>query len=140
MKQSSDRLYVGQRLTAEDISRAKSQGLAAIVNIRPDDKEAGQPSAAENRSVAEGRQLAYARIPGISREIGESQVRAFQAALSQDEGPVLAHRKPGMRSRILYTIGEVLGGRMGEDQAIPFRQSIGLGFSGAVQWLDAHGR
>ena len=78
MKQSSDRLYVGQRLTAEDISRAKSQGLAAIVNIRPDDKEAGQLSAAENRSVAEGKQLAYARIPGVSRETGEARFGRFR--------------------------------------------------------------
>jgi uncharacterized protein (TIGR01244 family) len=138
MKQISDRLYVGPQLTAEYIRRVKSQGFAAIINNRPDGEEPGQPSAVENRSAAEGVQLSYSHIPVTAGQISESQLRAFQEALSQADGPVLAHRKTGTRSAILYAIGEVLDGRMGKDQVIPFGQSVDLDLSGAVKWLDAH--
>ncbi|MFU0506600.1 protein tyrosine phosphatase family protein [Pseudaminobacter sp. NGMCC 1.201702] len=140
MKQISERLHVGPQLTAKDISRAKSQGFAAIINNRPDGEEPGQPSAAENRSVAEGEELAYTNIPVTAGEISESQVRAFQVALTQADGPVLAHCKTGTRSATLYAIGEVLDGRLSKDRVIPFGQSVGLDLSGAVKWLDAHGR
>ena len=139
MKQISDRLYVGPQLTAEDIIGAKSRGFAAIVNNRPDGEEPGQPSAAENRLVAEGAQLAYTHIPVTAGQISESQVRAFQKALSGAAGPVLAHCKTGTRSATLYAIGEVLDGRMDKDQVIPFGQSVGLDLSGAARWLDANG-
>jgi uncharacterized protein (TIGR01244 family) len=140
MKQISDKLHVRPQLTAEDIRRAKSQGFAAIINNRPDGEEPGQPSAAENRSIAEGEQLAYTHIPVTAEQIGESQVRAFQQALSQADGPVLAHCKTGTRSATLFAIGEVLDGRMGKDQVIAFGQAVGVDLSGAVKWLDAHGR
>lgn len=140
MKQISERLYIGPQLTTEDIRRAKSQSFAAIINNRPDGEEPGQPSAAENRSVAEGEQLGYSYIPVTAGQISEGQVRAFQEALSQADGPVLAHCKTGTRSAILYVIGEVLDGRMGKDKVIPFGHSVGLDLSGAVRWLDAHGR
>ncbi|HET9963708.1 MAG TPA: sulfur transferase domain-containing protein, partial [Nitrospiraceae bacterium] len=99
-----------------------------------------QPSAAENRLLAEGEQLAYTHIPVTSGQISEGQVRAFQGALSNAEGPVLAHCKTGTRSALLYAIGEVLDGRMARDEVVPFGRSIGLDLSGAVTWLDAHGR
>jgi uncharacterized protein (TIGR01244 family) len=53
---------------------------------------------------------------------------------------VLAHCKTGTRSATLYAIGEVLDGRMERDEVIPLGQSVGLDLSGAVKWLDAHGR
>ena len=138
MKQISDRLYVGPQLTAEDISRARTEGFAAIINNRPDGEEPGQPSAAENRVLAEGQQLAYTYIPVTGGQISEDQVRAFQKALSEAGGPVLAHCKTGTRSATLYAIGEVLDGRLEKDEVIPFGQSVGFDLSGAVRWLDAH--
>jgi uncharacterized protein (TIGR01244 family) len=140
MKKISDRLYVAPQLTANDIRQARAQGIAAIINNRPDGEEPGQPSAAQNRSVAEVEQLAYAHIPVTAGQVSEGQVRAFQKALSEAGGPVLAHCKTGTRSATLYAIGEVLDGRMSKDRVIPFGQSVGLDLSGAVKWLDAHGR
>lgn len=140
MKQISDKLFVRSQLTADDIRQARVQGFAAIINNRPDGEEPGQPTAAENRSVAEGEQLAYTHIPVITGQVSEGQVRAFQKALSEAGGPVLAHCKTGTRSATLYAIGEVLDGRMERDEVIPLGQSVGLDLSGAVKWLDAHGR
>ena len=133
-------VFVAPQIQPEDVSALFERGVRLIVNNRPDGEEPGQPSAAENRSVAEDAQLAYTHIPVTAGQIGETQVRAFQEALSQANGPVLAHCKTGTRSAMLYAIGEVLDGRMSKDRVIPFGQSAGLDLSGAVRWLDAHGR
>ncbi len=140
MKQVFDKLYVGPQLTAGDIRQAKANGFAAIINNRPDDEEPGQPSAAQNRAAAESEGLGYSHIPVVPGRISEEQVRAFQKALSKADGPVLAHCKTGTRSATLYIIGEVLGGRMRNDEVTPLGERLGLDLSGAVKWLDAHGR
>ena len=75
-------------------------------------------------------------MPG---QLDENQVRAFQQALSEAGGPVLAHCKTGTRAALLYVIGEVLDGRMSKDEVAPFGRSLGLDLSGAVKWLDGYG-
>lgn len=140
MKQISDKLYIGPQLTADDIRLAKARGFAAIVNNRPDREEPGQPSAAENRAVAENEGLGYSHIPVVPGQVNLGQVRAFQKALSDANGPVLAHCKTGTRSATLYIIGEVLDRRMRKDEMGPLGESLGLDLSSAVKWLDAQGR
>jgi uncharacterized protein (TIGR01244 family) len=140
MKQISDRLHVGPQLTASDIRQAKANGFAAIINNRPDDEETGQPSAARNRAAAESKGLGYSHIPVVPGRISKEQVRAFQKALAEADGPVLAHCKTGTRSAILYVIGEVLDGRMQRNEVTPLGERLGLDLSGAVKWLDGHSR
>ena len=140
MKQISDRLSVAPQLTADDIRQAKAEGFAAIINNRPDGEELGQPTAAQNRKVAEGEGLAYTHIPVVPVQVSEDQVRAFQKALSEAEGPVLAHCKGGTRAATLYAIGEVLDGRMKKHEIALLGHSLGLDLSGAAKWLDANGR
>ena len=136
----TETLSVSPQIRIDDMTEIAGKGYRSLISNRPDGEEPGQPSAAENRSVAEDAQLAYTHIPVTAGQFGETQVRAFQEALSQANGPVLAHCKTGTRSAMLYAIGEVLDGRMSKDQIIPFGQSAGLDLSGAVRWLDAHGR
>jgi uncharacterized protein (TIGR01244 family) len=140
MKRISDAFYVGPQLTADDIRHAKAKGFAAIINNRPDGEEPGQPRAAENGTVAESERLGYSHIPVVPGQVSEGQVRAFQKALSESGGPVLAHCKTGARSATLYAIGEVLDGRMRKDEVAPLGQALGLDLSGAVKWLDGQGR
>lgn len=140
MTRISDTLHIAPQLTANDIRQAKANGFAAIINNRPDGEELGQPSAAENRMVAEGEGLSYSHIPVVPGQVSEGQVRAFQKALSEAGGPVLAHCKTGTRAVILYAIGEVLDGHMTKDEVAELGQSLGLDLSGAVKWLHAHRR
>jgi len=140
MQRISDTLTIGPQLTADDIRHAKTKGFAAIINNRPDGEEPDQPSAAENGMAAAKERLGYSHIPVVPGQVSEGQVRAFQRALSEAGGPVLAHCKTGARSAMLYAIGEVLDGRMRKDDVAPLGQSLGLDLSGAVKWLDGHGR
>lgn len=140
MKQVSDKLFVAPQLTVGDIRAAKASGIAAIVNNRPDGEEAGQPTALDNRRVAQEARLGYTHIPVVPGQITKGQVADFQAALAQADGPVLAHCKTGTRSATLYAIGEVLDGRMAKDDVMPLGERIGVDLSGAVKWLDANQR
>ena len=140
MTKLTDKLSVRPQVTAGDIRMAKANGFAAIINNRPDDEEPGQPSAADNRAVAGAEGMGYTHIPVVPGQISEAQVRAFQKALSEAGGPVLAHCKTGLRSATLYVLGEVLDGRMRKDDLAPLGTRLGLDLTGAVKWLDMHAR
>lgn len=138
MKKLTDKLSVRPQVTAGDIRAAKANGFASVINNRPDDEEPGQPSAADNRAVAGAEGMGYTHIPVVPGQISEAQVRAFQKALSEADGPVLAHCKTGLRSATLYVLGEVLDGRMRKDEVAPLGTRLGLDLTGAVNWLDMH--
>ena len=138
MKQISDKLFIAPQLTAADIRVARANGIAAIINNRPDDEETGQPSASENRRTAEAAGLGYTHIPVVPGQINKDHVISFQLALQSAEGPVLAHCKTGTRSATLHAIGEVLDGRMARSDILPLGQRLGVDLSGAVKWLDAN--
>jgi uncharacterized protein (TIGR01244 family) len=138
MKQVSDKLFIAPQLAAGDICAAKAAGIAAIVNNRPDGEEAGQPTASENRCIAQAEGLDYAHVPVVPGQITKGHVTDFQAALGRADGPVLAHCKTGTRSATLYAIGEVLDGRMAKDEVVPLGERLGIDLSGAVKWLDAN--
>jgi uncharacterized protein (TIGR01244 family) len=140
MKKVTDKLYVAPQLSAEDIRAARTNGVAGIINNRPDGEEAGQPASSENRQVAEAEGLGYTYIPVVPGRIDRDQVERFKRALEQTDGPVLAHCKTGTRSATLHAIGEVLDGRMDKSEILPLGQRLGLDLSGAVKWLDANGR
>ena len=138
MKKLTDKLSVRPQVAADDIRVAKANGFAAIINNRPDEEKPGQPSAAGNRAVAEAEGMGYTHIPVVPGQISEAQVRAFQKALSEADGPVLAHCKTGLRSATLYVLGEVHDGRMRKDEVAPLGTRLGLDLTGAVNWLDMH--
>lgn len=138
MKQVSDKLHIAAQPTQADIDHARTLGIVGIVNNRPAGEEPGQPDVSESRAAAEGQGLTYWHIPVVPGQITLEQVRAFQGALASVDGPVLAHCKSGTRSASLYAIGEVLAGRMGKDEVVPFGRTLGLDLSGAARWLDAN--
>lgn len=138
MKRISEKLSIAPQVMADDICHAAANGFVVIVNNRPDNEEPDQPSAGESRTVAEREGLGYSHIPVAPGQVEEWQVRAFQKALAEARGPVLAHCKTGARSTTLYVIGEVFDGRMSKEEVPLLGQHLGFDLSGAVKWLDAH--
>ena len=106
-------ISVAGQIQPEDIATAAAQGVKMIINNRPDDEQAGQPSAATIGAAAEAAGLGYAHIPvdhsGFSRE----QVDAMTAALARP-GPALAFCRSGTRSTYLWALAR---GAAGDDFA-----------------------
>jgi uncharacterized protein (TIGR01244 family) len=84
--------------------------------------------------------MGYTHIPVSLDGITEGDVRRFQSALSAASGPVFAHCKSGTRSLTLWTIGEVLDGRMQRGNVISFGQAHGYDLKAADAWLARHGK
>lgn len=119
-----------------EIARA---GFAAVINARPDGEEESQPGSAAEAAAAREVGLGYAHVPVTLKDIRESDVRAFQAALAAAGGPVLAHCKSGARALTLFALGEVLDGRMRADELPRFGQAHGHDLAAAAAWLAARG-
>ncbi|WP_442678798.1 TIGR01244 family sulfur transferase [Sphingomonas sp. ASY06-1R] len=95
-----------------DIADAKAQGFTTIVNNRPDDEQAGQPSSAAIEAAAREAGLAYFAIPVDHSGFAPWQVDAMADALQAAPGPVLAFCRSGTRSTFLWALAR---NRLGDD-------------------------
>jgi uncharacterized protein (TIGR01244 family) len=108
-----------------------------LLNNRPENEEETQPlSSYEAAARAAG--LRYARIPVVSKAIKESDVRAFQNSLRDAGGAVVTHCKGGTRPLVLWSIGEVLEGRMRRNELRAFSDKLGYDLPAATSWLELH--
>ncbi|PDT37973.1 TIGR01244 family phosphatase [Rhizobium sp. M10] len=112
------------------------RGFAGVINARPDGEDPGQPGNAAEKAAAAAVGLSYSFVPVKGAEITEADIIAFQAAMAAAKGPVIAHCKSGIRALTLYTLGEVLDGRMEPGDVEPFGQSLGFDLAGARRWLE----
>jgi len=131
----SEKLSVSTQPSIEEIETLRAQGFTTFINNRPDGEDTAQPGTKVEAQAAGQNGLAYAHIPVTMNTITEADVRAFQDAMRQSDGPVFAHCKGGTRSLSLYVIGEVLDGRMKAADVVAFGREHGFDTSGAKTWL-----
>ncbi len=133
----TEKLSVSPQIAPSDLPDIAAAGFTGLVANRPDGEEAGQPDAASIAEAGRRAGLGFALIP--VPDLTEEKVRAFQKAVADSEGPVLAYCRTGTRSLTLWAIGEVLDGRMKSQEVAAFAAARGFDLSGAVKWLAAHG-
>jgi uncharacterized protein (TIGR01244 family) len=133
-----DTLSVASQPTLDEIAALKEQGVATLVNNRPDGEEPGLPGTAAEAAAARGAGLAYHHLPVTGATLGRAEIDAFRAAVATAPGPVVAHCRSGTRSLTLHVLGAVLDGRMRRDAVAAFGTRHGFDLSGAVAWLDAN--
>lgn len=113
----SDKILASPQITDSDVAEAKAQGVTLIINNRPDDEEAGQPTGAEIEAAARQTGIAYRAIPVTSAGFSEPQVAAMVDALEQADGKVLAFCRSGTRSTLLWSLAQAQSGRDPDDIA-----------------------
>jgi uncharacterized protein (TIGR01244 family) len=112
----------------------QSLGFTAVINNRPDGEEPAQLTADEASIEAEAAGLAYVRQPVTLGAITESDVRKFHQQLDRLKGPVFAHCKSGTRALTLWTLGEVLDGRLQTSEILPLGKRFGIDLKAAAEW------
>ncbi|TCU30751.1 uncharacterized protein (TIGR01244 family) [Rhizobium azibense] len=132
----SDRLSVMPQPDIGDFQSLREQGFTALINARPDNEEAGQPGTAAEERAAIQSNMSYSYIPITMATVTEADIIAFQKALKDSAGPVVAHCKSGARALHLYALGEVLDGRMKPHDVLPFGQRNGIDLSVAARWVE----
>jgi uncharacterized protein (TIGR01244 family) len=136
IRQVTQNVSVAPQIAPEDVAAIKAAGFTAIVNNRPDDEEAGQPSGDAIRAAAENAGLAYTAIPVTQAGFSHPQLDAMSAALAAANGPVLAYCRSGTRSCNLWALAEA---KAGGDPALLADQGAAAGYDlgGIRPMLDA---
>ncbi|GJD56559.1 TIGR01244 family sulfur transferase [Methylobacterium dankookense] len=132
------KLSVAAQPSEAEIAALGVEGVALLINNRPDDEEPGQLGSSAERKAAEAAGLAYLDLPVTGPTITEEAVRRFAEAVAAAPGPVVAHCRSGTRSLTLWAIAAVRSGRLQREEVLAFGAERGIDLAGALRWLDAH--
>ena len=98
---------VSPQIAESDLDALAAQGYRSVINNRPDGESQQQPASDAIAAAAERVGLAYRHVPVISGDITDDDVLAFDRALAEMEGPVLAFCRTGTRSTHLWALTAV---------------------------------
>ena len=119
---------VSPQLTADDIVRAAAEGVGLVINNRPDDEEAGQPSSSELAAAAAEAGIGYLHLP-VRGGPTESQVAEMRAAVDGADGTVLAFCRSGARSIFTWALGRQAAGTLSRDEVLALARQAGYDLS-----------
>lgn len=108
----SANVLASPQITAGDVAAARRQGVALVVNNRPEGEAPDQPPGAEIERAAIEAGLAYLAVPVDHSGFSETQVSAMAAAIGRTDGKVLAYCRTGTRSTFLWALASA---RLGAD-------------------------
>ncbi len=106
----SDTVFASPQIGLSEIESAKAQGIAMIVNNRPEGEADDQTPGPEIEAAAKGAGMDYVAIPITHAGFSEAQVQAMTDALESAKGPILAYCRSGTRSTLLWSLAEASRG------------------------------
>ncbi|MGN6113303.1 MAG: beta-lactamase hydrolase domain-containing protein [Luteimonas sp.] len=116
-------LLTGGQPAPSDWAALKAQGVAMVVNLRPDAEMDGRNEAAE--VVAAG--MSYVGIPVAGADaIDATNARRLWSLLKATQAPVFVHCASGNRAGALLALGAAQAGGMPPEAALEFGRSAGL--------------
>jgi uncharacterized protein (TIGR01244 family) len=118
-------ILVAPQIEAADLAEAAAEGVTLVINNRPDEEEAGQPTGDSIATAAEALGLRYTAIPVTHAGFSHAQVDAMAAALEQAQGVVLAYCRSGTRSTYLWALARA---KMGEHPAVLTEKAEAAGY------------
>jgi uncharacterized protein (TIGR01244 family) len=109
-RQLSEHVYASPQIGLDEVAAAAAQGIAVIINNRPEDESDDQTPGAAIEAAARAAGLGYVAIPVTHAGFSETQVEAMAKALAASDGPVLAYCRSGTRSTLLWALAEASRG------------------------------
>ena len=90
-------------LQPDEFAEVAALGFKSVLSNLPDGELSKYPSAAEEAELAKAAGLGFRHVPAIKSEVfSDRVVDGVGQALSELEGPVLAHCASGLRSAIAW--------------------------------------
>lgn len=89
-----------------DMQTIKDAGFRAIICNRPDGEAADQPTFEEISKAAEKAGIEARYLPIVAGKVSDDDANAFDAALSEMPGPLLAFCRTGTRSATLWSLAQ----------------------------------
>ncbi|ANY18822.1 Beta-lactamase hydrolase-like protein [Tsuneonella dongtanensis] len=106
----SDTMFASPQIDLDDVAQAKEQGVALIVNNRPEGESPDQVPGAEIEAAARAAGIDYLAIPITHAGFSHPQVTALAEALESAGGPVLGYCRSGTRSTLLWALARASQG------------------------------
>lgn len=106
----TDTVFASPQIGLDEVAEAKAQGIALIVNNRPEGESDDQTSGADIEAAAKAAGIGYVAIPVTHAGFSEWQVTAMADALQASPGPILAYCRSGTRSTLLWALAEASRG------------------------------
>ena len=132
----NESISVAPQIAVEQVADIAAAGFKTIVNNRPDDEDAGQPSGDAIRAAAEAAGLNYVAIPVTHAGFSHPQIDAMSQALTEAKGPVLAYCRSGTRSCNLWALAAAKAGR-NPNLLLAQAEDAGYDLRGIRPMLDA---
>ena len=132
----NESISVAPQIAVEHVAEIAAAGYKTIVNNRPDDEDAGQPSGDAIRAAAEAAGLKYVSIPVTHAGFSHPQIDAMTQALTDSDGPVLAYCRSGTRSCNLWALAAAKAGR-NPNLLLAQAEDAGYDLRGIRPMLDA---
>ena len=110
-RQLTERVFASSQIGFAEVAEAAAQGVALIINNRPEDESDDQVPGAEIEAAARAAGMDYVAIPVTHAGFSEWQMEAMAKALAEAPGPVLAYCRSGTRSTLLWALAEASRGR-----------------------------
>ena len=99
-------VYVCGQLFESDLNLVARQGVRTILNSRPDNESAGQPTSADLAKAAEELGMTFVHFPVESTSISEEDVAAFAQIRDELQRPLLLFSRTGRRATRIWEIAE----------------------------------
>ena len=106
----TETVFASPQIGLAEVAEAKAQGIALIVNNRPEGESDDQVAGDEIAEAAHAAGIDYVAIPITHAGFSEPQVKAMVQALEKAKGPVLAYCRSGTRSTLLWALAEASRG------------------------------
>ncbi len=100
----ADNYSVSSQISSDDVAELASAGYTAIICNRPDNEDAGQPSADAIAAACEQHGLEFHHLPVAGMPIAEETIASQKAVVSGADGTVLAYCRSGQRSAYIYSM------------------------------------
>ncbi|WP_293750014.1 sulfur transferase domain-containing protein [uncultured Paraglaciecola sp.] len=104
MKKVSNNFSISGPITDETIEALKAQGVTRIVNVRPDNEEAGQESAEQMAIKIRAHGIEYVHIPVKANCYSEEDIAEFIKQLATGDDKVHAFCRTGNRAIHLWAL------------------------------------
>ena len=114
-RQLDEKTLVDGQISPEDVAAIKAMGVTLIVNNRPDNEDAGQPTSASIEAAAKEQGIDYRHVP-IARGLGPSDIEAMREAMhAAGEGKLFAFCRSGNRSALAWAVARSEDGASREE-------------------------
>ncbi|MCP5396963.1 MAG: TIGR01244 family phosphatase [Sphingomonadaceae bacterium] len=134
IKQLDDTLSVRGQIAPAEVAEAAAMGFRSIICNRPDGEQPGQPAAEEVAAAAQEAGVEFRHIPIVPGQLTPDKIEAFEAALTEMPGPILAFCRTGTRSAMLWGLHKAP--ELGADGAIQAAADAGCDIAQARPLIE----